>query len=73
MWKTQWAAKKTNQYEPARKRFVTIVLRVPQSNLTEFEMPLRQLIKQYNQDVGGVSGAVLINIIGERRLKAEYK
>jgi len=73
MWNNKWAYKKTNEYEPARRRFVTIVLRVPQTGLTQFEMGLRRYVTEFNKAIGAAAGTSTINIIGERRLKAEFE
>jgi endogenous inhibitor of DNA gyrase (YacG/DUF329 family) len=71
MWMHTWAEKRTNDYEPAKKRFVTVVLRVPQPCLTNFEVGLRRYITAFNKDTGALTGKTLIKIIGERRLKSE--
>jgi hypothetical protein len=73
MWTHTWAHKRTNEYEPAKKRFVTIILRVPQPCLTSFEVGLRRYIGEFNKETGGLTGKTLINILGERRLKAEVE
>ena len=73
MWTHTWAHKKTNAYEPARRQFVTIVLRVPKPCLTNFEIGLRSYIRDFNKETGMLTGKTLINIIGERRLKTEAK
>lgn len=68
MWATTWKHKRKGKWMPAKKNFATIVLRVPNTYLTDFEFSLRHLIREFNQDYGRLVGKVMMNILGERRL-----
>ena len=72
MWKTTWKHKRTNKWEPSKRNFATIIVRVPQPGLTDFELELRQLIKNVNRVHGPLRGKAVMHIIGERRLRASY-
>ncbi|MCJ7424981.1 DUF2116 family Zn-ribbon domain-containing protein [Candidatus Bathyarchaeota archaeon] len=70
MWKTKWTGKRKerNGWMPAKKKFATIILRVPNPYLTNFEISLRELMRQFSKEYGALCGKPTINILGERRL-----
>ncbi len=44
-------------------------MRVPNSCLTNFEAALRNMVRQFDREYGGVTGKIRVNILGERRLR----